>query len=58
MKKLPDITEILLNLDIDNINLLSDKLLNNLNNTQLKKIQCSNNFYLINKIRDADRRVL
>ena len=55
---LPNIVSTLLTLNDEQINILSDELLNNLTNTQLKEIQTSDNvkYELIEKIRLADQR--
>ena len=56
---LPNIVSTLLTLNDEQIRILSDELLNNLTNTQLKEIHTSYNvkYELIEKIRLADQRM-
>ena len=56
---LPNIVSTLLTLNDEQIRILSDELLNNLTNTQLKEIHTSDNvkYELIEKIRLADQRM-
>lgn len=57
-KKLPNIVDTLLNLDEEQINVISDNILINLTNTQLREIQISKklNQLLIERIREVDKK--
>lgn len=57
-KKLPDVVQTLINLDEEQINLLSDTILINLTNTQLTEIQISKkvNQLLVDRIREVDKK--
>ena len=56
--KLPKVVETLINLDEEQINLISDTILINLTNTQLREIQISKkvNQLLIDRIREVDKK--
>lgn len=57
-KNLPNIVEILINLNKNQINIISDTILINLTNTQLREIQISKKMkpLLIDRIREVDRK--
>ena len=57
-KKLPNIVETLINLDDNQVNAISDIMLINLTNTQLREIQISKkvNQLLIERIREVDKK--
>ena len=57
-KKLPNIVDTLINLDDNQVNEISDIMLNNLTNTQLREIQISEkvNLLLIERIRNVDQK--
>lgn len=57
-KKLPNIVETLLNLDDNQINLISDNILVNLTHAQLREIHISKkiNYTLIERIRNTDKQ--
>lgn len=56
--KLPNIVDTLINLDEEQINVISDTILINLTNTQLREIQISKkvNQLLIERIREVDKK--
>ena len=57
-KKLPNIVDTLINLNDNQVNAISDIILINLKNTQLREIQISKkvNLLLIERIREVDKK--